>query len=92
MIKSFHCKDTEKLFQDFDVKAFRSIERLARKKLYVLNAAKTLEDLRSPPGNRLEKLGGDRLEQWSIRINNQWRLCFEWYDGDCYQVQIVDYH
>ena len=72
------------------MKAFR--ERLARKKLYVLNAAKTLEDLRSPPENRLEKLGGDRLEQWSLRINNQWRLCFEWHDGDCYQVQIVDYN
>ena len=71
MIKSFRCKDTEKLFQDFYTRAFKSIERLARKKLYILNAVKTLEDLKSPPGTRLEKLAGDRLEQWSIRINDQ---------------------
>lgn len=91
MIKSFLCKDTEKLFQDFHVIAFKSIERLARKKLYILNAAKIIEDLKSPPGNRLEKLTGDRLEQWSVRINKQWWICFKWQDGDCYQVEIVDY-
>ena len=92
MIKNFRCKDTEKLFRDIQAETFKNIDRLARKKLYILNASKTLEDLKSPPGNRLEKLTGDRLEQWSIRINDQWRICFHWKDGDCYQVEIVDYH
>lgn len=92
MIKSFRCKDTEKLFRDRKVRTFDTIERIARRKLYLLHASKTLEDLKVPPGNKLEKLSGNREGQWSIRINNQWRICFMWEDGDCYQVEIVDYH
>jgi len=68
------------------------MERIARRKLLHLNAAKTLGDLRSPPGNRLEALRGDRAEQHSIRINDQWRICFRWVDGDAWDVEIVDYH
>ena len=92
MIKNFKCKDTEKLFHDYRVRTFDGIERIARKKLYILNAAKVLEDLKVPPGNKLEKLVGDREGQWSIRINDQWRICFTWKDGDCYQAEIIDYH
>lgn len=92
MIKSFRCKDTEKLFRDRKVRTFDTIERIARRKLYLLHGSKTLEDLKVPPGNKLEKLSGNREGQWSIRINNQWRICFMWEDGDCYQVEIVDYH
>ncbi|MDP2106912.1 MAG: type II toxin-antitoxin system RelE/ParE family toxin, partial [Desulfobulbaceae bacterium] len=76
MIKSFKCKDTEKLFDDLDVKKFRSFSRTARIKLEVLNAAISLQSLRIPPGNRLEQLKGDRSGQHSIRINDQWRICF----------------
>ncbi|MCI5223304.1 MAG: excinuclease ABC subunit A [Candidatus Electrothrix sp. AR4] len=92
MIKSFKCKDTEKLFQDKDVKRFRSISRKARMKLEILNAAVSLDSLRVPPGNRLEGLKGDRKGQYSIRIDVQWRICFRWIDGDIFDVEIVDYH
>ncbi|MEI6790894.1 MAG: type II toxin-antitoxin system RelE/ParE family toxin [Myxococcaceae bacterium] len=92
MIRSFQCKDTEKLFNDLSVKMWRVIERPARRKLAVLNAVTRLEDLKVPPGNRLEKLSGDRKGAWSIRINDQWRICFRWAGTDVFDVEIVDYH
>ncbi len=92
MIKSFKCKDTEKLFHDIAVKKFNSISKKARIKLEVLNAAVSLGSLRVPPGNRLEQLKGNRKNQHSIRINDQWRLCFTWTDSGVIDVEIVDYH
>lgn len=92
MIKTFHDKDTEMLFDDRLVKRFQSFERPARRKLYYLHRARTLQDLLVPPGNRLEGLSGNREGQYSIRINDQWRICFRWIDGDAYNVEIVDYH
>ncbi|MBA3014311.1 MAG: type II toxin-antitoxin system RelE/ParE family toxin [Proteobacteria bacterium] len=92
MIKSFKCKDTEKLFDDLDVKKFRSFSRTARIKLEVLNAAISLQSLRIPPGNRLEQLKGDRSGQHSIRINDQWRICFVWSAENVFDVEIVDYY
>ncbi|MFO7766128.1 MAG: type II toxin-antitoxin system RelE/ParE family toxin [Pelovirga sp.] len=92
MIKTFSCKDTEQLFDDRSVRRFRAFERVARRKLLMLHRAKELVDLRVPPGNRLEALKGDRLGQYSIRINAQWRICFTWSDGDVTDVEIVDYH
>ena len=92
MIRTFHCKDTEKLFNDFKVPRFRAIEGGARRKLLYLNQARQLRDLRAPPGNRLEALKGKRKGQYSIRINNQWRVCFVWRKGDAFEVEIVDYH
>ena len=92
MIKSFKCKDTEKLFDDVDIKKFRKISRAARIKLEVLNAAVSLNSLRVPPGNRLERLKGNRRGQHSIKINDQWRICFTWRDENAYDVEIVDYH
>jgi len=92
MIKSFKCKDTKKLFNDLDVKKFRSILRKARMKLEMLNATVSLEGFKVPPGNRLEALKGDRKGQYSIRIDSQWRICFRWLDGNIYEVEIVDYH
>ena len=71
---------------------FRSIERVARRKLLFLHQAQRLEELKVPPGNRLEALKGDRKGQHSIRINDQWRICFRWKDGDAFDVEIVDYH
>lgn len=92
MIRSFRCKDTAKLFDDFEVSRFRAISRKARIKLEMLNAVGSLDGLRVPPGNRLESLRGDRKGQYSIRINNQYRICFKWRDGDAYEVEITDYH
>lgn len=92
MIKSFRCRDTERLFDDNLVKRFRTIERTARRKLLMLHRAKELSDLRVPPGNRLEALKGDRAGQFSIRINDQWRICFKWEDGAALEVEITDYH
>lgn len=92
MIKTFRCKDTEALFADRPVPRFKEIERSARRKLALLNQARKLQDLRNPPGNRLESLSGNREGQFSIRINDQWRLCFRWQDGDVLDVEIVDYH
>lgn len=92
MIRSFKCKDTERLFNDESVDRFRGIEDKARRKLEILNAVINLNDLRSPPGNRLEALKGDRKGQHSIRINNQWRICFVWNSGHVDDVEIVDYH
>ena len=79
-------------FRTFSRKLPRNIQRTALRRLSYLHAAKDLRDLMEPPSNRLEKLGGDRQGQYSIRINDQWRVCFEWIDGDAYDVQIVDYH
>ena len=92
MIKSFKCKDTDKLFNDYYVKRFRSIERKARIKLEILNATVSLDSLKVPPGNRLEALKGDRKGQYSIRIDSQWRLCFKWIEGNAHEVEILDYH
>lgn len=92
MIRSFRDKDVEALFHDNVVPRFRNIERVARRKLLYLNAAKRLEDLRVPPGNQLEALKGDRKGQHSIRVNDQWRICFHWHDGEALEVEIVDYH
>ena len=92
MIRSFHDAKTETLFNDLDVPRFRPIERVARRRLLYLHRAKHLEDLRVPPGNRLEALKGDRIGQYSIRINDQWRICFFWKGGDAYDVEITDYH
>ncbi|MCK5339707.1 MAG: type II toxin-antitoxin system RelE/ParE family toxin [Desulfobulbaceae bacterium] len=92
MIKSFKCKDTEKLFNDIYVKKFRSISKIARIKLEMLHAAITLKSMRVPPGNRLEQLKGDRKGQHSIRINDQWRICFIWKEENAIDVEIVDYH
>ena len=92
MIQTFRDKDAEELFNDNSIPRFRNIERAARRKLLYLNAAKKLEDLRVPPGNRLEALKGDRRGQHSIRINDRWRICFTWNDGEALNVEIADYH
>jgi len=92
MIESFRCKDTQGLFENRRVARFVNIEQVARRKLKQLHAATDLAFLRTPPQNRLEALKGDRKGQWSIRINDQWRLCFEWRDGAAFNVEIVDYH
>jgi proteic killer suppression protein len=92
VIRSFASKDTRDLFLDRPVRRFAAIERAARRKLLLLNAARSLQDLAVPPGNRLELLRGDRLGQHSIRIDRQWRLCFRWQDGEAFDVEIVDYH
>jgi proteic killer suppression protein len=93
MIQSFGSKETERIFRRLPVRRFPpQIQRAALRKLDYLAGAKDLEDLRSPPGNRLEALRGDRDGQWSIRINDQWRICFEWREGGAHNVEIVDYH
>jgi proteic killer suppression protein len=92
MIRSFKDAATARLFADEDVPRFRAIERQARRKLLLLDGAGSLNDLRSPPGNRLEALKGDRTGQHSIRINDQWRICFRWRGDGVEDVEIVDYH
>jgi len=92
MIRSFRDKDAEALFHDNAIARFVNIERVARRKLLYLNAAKKLGDLAVPPGNQLEALKGDRKGQHSIRINSQWRVCFRWVNGEALDVEIVDYH
>lgn len=92
MIKTFRCKDTATLFDDRLVLRFQAFERQARRKLVYLHRARSLQDLRQPPGNQLEALKGDRQGQYSIRINDQWRVCFKWMAGDAHDVEIVDYH
>lgn len=92
MLKSFRCKGTKALFNDLLVTRFKAIERPARRKLLYLHRARSLRDLMQPPGNRLERLKGEREGQYSVRINDQWRICFRWNAGDSYDVEIVDYH
>lgn len=92
MIRSFRDQATARLFADEDVPRFRAIERQARRKLLLLDGAAKLDDLRQPPGNRLEALKGDRRGQYSIRINDQWRICFAWREDGAEMVEIVDYH
>lgn len=92
MIKTFRCKDTRALFETGITRRFAAIKAAAERKLIVLQTAEALDDLKSPPGNRLEALNGDREGQHSIRINKQWRVCFRWTDDDPEDVEIVDYH
>lgn len=93
MIKTFADKETEKLFRrTFSKKLPQNIQLAARMKLEILDAAEVLQDLRVPPGNRLERLSGERAGQHSIRINDQWRICFVWQQENAYDVEIVDYH
>ena len=93
MIRSFKCKETAKIFdRRRSSRLPHDIQQVALRKLRMLNRAVTLNDLRVPPANRLEKLRGDRAGQYSIRINDRWRICFEWQDNDAYDVEIVDYH
>jgi toxin HigB-1 len=92
MIRSFKDAATARLFADENVPRYRAIERGARRKLLLLHNAASLNDLRSPPGNRLEALKGNRRGQYSIRIDRQWRICFEWRHDGAHNVEIVDYH
>ena len=92
MIKSFKDKDTERLANGWRVRRFVSFEKVARRKLRQLEISNCLDDLRVPPGNRLEELKGDRKGQHSIRINDQYRVCFVWTDAGAEDVEIVDYH
>ena len=92
MIKTFQCRDTEALFNGKRVARFVNIERVALRKLVQLDLALIIEDMRAPPGNRLEALKGDRAGQWSVRINDQWRICFRFEDGNALDVEIADYH
>ncbi|MDP3456380.1 MULTISPECIES: type II toxin-antitoxin system RelE/ParE family toxin [Nitrosomonadales] len=92
MIQSFRCRDTQALFERKRVPRFVNIERVARRKLEQLEWTERIEDLRIPPQNRLEALKGGRKGQWSIRINDQWRVCFRFEPGQALDVEIVDYH
>lgn len=93
MITSFRCKETEKIWNgEISKKLPPSIQQVARRKLRMLHTSKNITDLRIPPSNKLEKLNGDRDGQYSIRINNQWRICFEWTPQNALNVEIVDYH
>ncbi len=93
MIRSFRDRDTERLFHREPVRRWGpDVQRVALRKLRMLDAATSIDDLRVPPGNRLEKLRGDQAGQWSIRVNDQWRLCFQWREGEAYEVELVDYH
>ena len=91
-IQSFKCKNTENLFEGGKPKQFRNIETAATRKLQMMDSAVELRDLRAPPGNRLEELSGNRVGQHSIRINDQWRICFKFENGHFLDVEIVDYH
>ncbi|PLC53219.1 excinuclease ABC subunit A [Pollutimonas nitritireducens] len=92
MIKSFACRDTEAMFQGTRIARYVNIETVAMRKLAMLERAARIEDLRIPPDNRLEQLKGNRKGQYSIRINDQWRICFVWTGHDAERVEIVDYH
>jgi proteic killer suppression protein len=93
MIRSFRDRETARVFlRERRTKLDRKLRHVALRKLLLLDAAESLDDLAVPPGNRLEKLGGDRAGQYSIRINDQWRVCFRWHEGSALDVEIVDYH
>ena len=93
MIKTFGCKETEKIFSGRFSRRFpHDIQKVALRKLTQIHAAETIDFLRVPPANCLERLAGNRKGQWSIRINDQWRICFIWKGGNAYEVEIVDYH
>ena len=93
MIKSFRAKETEKIWQGIRSRRLpQDIQQIARRKLRMINNARSLNDLRVPPANRLEALRGKRAGQHSVRINDQWRICFRWSEGDALNVEIVDYH
>lgn len=93
MIKSFKSKETQKIFnREYSRNLPSSIQKVAMRKLWMINAATFIDDLRIPPANHLEKLKGKRKGQYSIRINDQWRICFKWQQGDAYNVAIIDYH
>lgn len=93
MIRSFRDSDTERVFRRESTGRWsRPVQRAAQRKLLMIDAAESIQDLRVPPGNRLERLRGDRQGQYSIRVNDQWRICFVWSQGDAYDVEITDYH
>jgi proteic killer suppression protein len=93
VIRTFACAETEKVFhREVSRRLPSDIQQTARRKLLYVHEARNLQDLRSPPGNRLEALAGRRKGQYSIRVNDQWRLCFRWRDGEAFDVEIVDYH
>ena len=93
MIKTFKCKETEKIFhREYSRKLPRDIQRVAFRKLRMIGRSTTLRDLRAPPANRLEKLSGKRKGQYSIHINDQWRICFRWIDNNALEVEITGYH
>jgi proteic killer suppression protein len=93
VVRSFRSKETRRLWlRHYSSRLPAELHRIAWRKLAMLDAADTLSDLRMPPGNRLERLSGERGYEHSIRINDRWRICFEWRDGDAYDVEIVDYH
>lgn len=93
MIRHFKCKETEKIFnREYSRKIPRNLHRIALRKLWILDAATNLNELRIPPSNHLEKLKRDRMGQHSIRINQQWRICFRWEENNAYEVEIIDYH
>ena len=93
MIKSFKSKETQKIFnQEYSRKLPTAIQRVALRKLWMLDASVVIDDLKIPPANHLERLKGKRNGQYSIRINDQWRICFEWNHGNAFEVEIIDYH
>jgi proteic killer suppression protein len=93
MIRSFGDRESERVFtRQRSDRLPPEVQRVAQRKLMVLDAAESLQDLRVPPGNRLERLSGSRSGQYSIRVNDQWRICFRWREGDAYEVEINDYH
>ena len=93
MIRNFADKETERVWEGFRSKRLPSeVQEIGLRKLRILNRVRSVEELRLPPGNKLEKLLGDRKGQWSIRINGQWRICFRWENGEAHHVEIADYH
>ena len=92
MIRNIEDEETGRLWRTGKSRRFAAIAKVALRKLDQIDASVTIDDLKAPPGNRLEKLKGDRAGQWSIRINDQWRICFSWKDGEAWDVEIVDYH